>query len=274
MRILALVPEADCTRACLDAAAAAAASQQDGRVVALHVRVDPLSLTTGDEEVAIQRLRDAREGSAKQRAAGIRAHVEEWKRTAPPQLARLVTYDEVVGGEEEQVLQASRNAELLVMARPRNLDGHDAFHAAVFLSRRPLLLAPADWRPQAGADLESHVLIAWNEGEQAARAVEGAMPWLKTAAKVSILTVRKSGRNVDSAPFLESLKREGVTTQLIEADPVLGRTSARIIATAKEVGASLIVLGAYRYGSLVAWALGATTRRTIAQSEIPMMLAH
>lgn len=274
MRILALVPEADCTRACLDAAAAAAGSQREGRVVALHVRVDPLKLTTSDEEVAIQRLRDAREGTPQQRAAGTRAHVEEWKRTVPPDLARLVTYEEVVGSEEEVVLVASRNAELLVMARPRNLDGHDAFHAAIFLSGRPLLLVSADWKPQAGADIGSHVLIAWNEGEQAARAVEGAMPWLKTAAKVSILTIRKSGRNVDPARLVESLKREGVAAQLIEADPVEGRTSARIIATAKEVGASLIVLGAYRYGSLVAWALGATTRRTIAQSEIPMMLAH
>lgn len=274
MRILALVPEADCTAACLDAAAGAATSQEDGHVFALHVRVDPLRLTTSDEEVAIQRLRDAREGSASQRASETRARVEEWKRTASPELARLVTYDEIVGGEEEEVLRASRDADLLVMARPRNLDGHDAFHAAVFLSHKPLLLVPANWKVKAGSGLESHLLIAWNEGEQAARAVQGAMPWLKTAGKVSILTVRKSGQTVAAARLLESLAGEGVTAKLIEADPIEGRTSARILATAKETGATLLVLGAYRYGSLIEWALGATTRRAIAQSDIPMLLAH
>ena len=274
MRILALVPEASCARACLEAAVAAARSQADANVVALHVRVEPLKLLTSDEEVAIQRLRDGREGTAEHRADETRAHVEEWKRAAPPELSRLVSYEEVVGGEEEEVLRASRNADLLVMARPTNLDGHDAFHAAMFLSRKSLLLAPADWKSEAGAILERHILIAWKQSNQAVRAVEGAMPWLKGAAQVTVLTVRKPGQHTDPKRLLEVLSREGVEAQLIEAEPIEGRTSARILATAEEVGASLIVMGAYRYGSLVEWALGKTTHRTIAQSKVPLMLAH
>lgn len=274
MRILALVPEANCTRACLDAAAAAAGSQKGGHVVALHVRVEPLKLVTSDEEVAIQRMRDAREGTASKRASETRAHVEEWKRLAPPGLSGLVTYEEVTGSEEEEVLRASREADLLVMARPKNLDGHDAFHAAVYLSGKPLLLVPSDWKPQAGCDLGSHPLIAWKDNEQAVRAVEGAMPWLKTAATVTVLSVRKPGQPADAPRLLERLEKEGVNADLVEAEPIDGRTSARILAAARDVEASLLVLGAYRYGSLVEWAVGATTRRTIAQSRIPMILAH
>lgn len=274
MRILALVPEANCTRACLDAAAAAAGSQKGGHVVALHVRVEPLKLVTSDEEVAIQRMRDAREGTASKRALETRAHVEEWKRSASPGLSGLVTYHEVTGSEEEEVLRASREADLLVMARPKNLDGHDAFHAAVYLSGKPLLLAPSDWKPQAGSDLGSHPLIAWKENEQAVRAVEGAMPWLRTAATVTVLSVRKPGQSADASRLLELLGKEGVNADLVEAEPIDGRTSARILAAARDVEASLLVLGAYRYGSLVEWAVGATTRRTIAQSQIPMILAH
>lgn len=274
MRILALVPEASCARACLEAAVAAARSQADANVVALHVRVEPLKLLTSDEEVAIQRLRDGREGTAEHRADETRAHVEEWKRAAPPELSRLVSYEEVVGGEEEEVLRASRNADLLVMARPTNLDGHDAFHAAMFLSRKSLLLAPADWKSEAGAILERHILIAWKQSNQAVRAVEGAMPWLKGAAQVTVLTVRKPGQHTDATRLLEVLSREGVQARLIEAEPIDGRTSARILTTAEEVGASLIVMGAYRYGSLVEWALGKTTHRAIAQSKVPLMLAH
>lgn len=100
------------------------------------------------------------------------------------------------------------------------------------------------------------------------------MPWLKGAAQVTVLTVRKPGQHTDATRLLEVLSREGVQARLIEAEPIDGRTSARILTTAEEVGASLIVMGAYRYGSLVEWALGKTTHRTIAQSKVPLMLAH
>jgi nucleotide-binding universal stress UspA family protein len=271
---LALVPEASCARACLEAAVAAARSQADSQVVALHVRVEPLALLTSDEEVAIQRLRDVREGTAEHRADKTRAFIEAWKKEAPPESSGLVSYEEVVGGEEEEVLRASRQADLLVMARPSNLDGHDAFHAAVFLARKSLLLVPADWMSEPGADLERHILIAWKQSNQAVRAVDGAMAWLRKASKVTVLTVRKPGQHTDPSRLIEVLSREGVQAQLVEGQPIDGRTSAQILATAEEIRASLIVMGAYRFGSLVEWALGATTQRTIAHSRVPLMLAH
>lgn len=274
MRILALVPEASCVRACLDAAASAARSQNGAHVVALHVRVEPLELLTSDEEVAIQLMRDSREGTAQNRADETREEVKSWAQTVFPELSDIVTYEEVVGGEEEEVVRASRTADLLVMARPHNLDGHDAFHASVFLSRKSLLLAPADWAAGAGPRIERHVLVAWKQCGQAVRAVDGALPWLRKADKVTVLTVEKEGQHVDPARLLESLSREGIKAERISAQPIDGRTSARILATADEIDASLIVMGAYRFGSLIEWALGATTQRTIAQAKIPLMLAH
>lgn len=274
MWILALVPEASCARACLDAAASAARSQELAHVVALHVRVEPLKLLTSDEEVAIQRLREAREGNADKRAEEARREVEAWARNAPPELAKLVEYKEVEGGEEEEVVRASRTAELLVMARPRNLDGHDAFHAALFLARKSLLLAPENWTAEAGPKIERHVLVGWKQCGQAVRAVDGALPWLRMADKVTVLTVEKEGQHVDPTRLLETLTREGIEAKHISGQPIEGRTSARILATADEIDASLIVMGAYRFGSLIEWALGATTQRTIAQAKIPLMLAH
>jgi len=274
MWILALVPEASCARACLDAAASAAQSQDLAHVVALHVRVEPLKLLTSDEEVAIQLLRDSHEGDAEKRAGETRSEVEDWMRAAPPDLSKLVEYKEVVGGEEEEVVRASRTAELLVMARPHNLDGHDAFHAAVFLSRTSLLLAPADWTADAGPRIERHILVAWKQTGQASRAVDGALPWLRKADKVTVLTVEKEGQHVDPTRLLELLSREGIEAEHISGQPIDGRTSARILATADEIDASLIVMGAYRFGSLIEWALGATTHRTIGQAKIPLMLAH
>ena len=274
MEILALVPEAACVRACLDAAVAAARSQHNARVIALHIRVEPLKLLASDEEVAIQRLREAREGTAAKRANETRDHFHEWMRSTPPELARRVAYEETEGSEEEEVIRASQTAEILVMARPSNLDGHDAFHAAVFLARKPLLFVPPDWRSDSNTILERHVLVAWKESNQAVQAVEAAMPWLRKANKVTVLTVRKEGQPGDATKLLDALSREAVNAEWISAEPIDRRTSARILAVAEEIGASLIVMGAFRYGSFIEWALGATTQRAISQTKTPLLLAH
>lgn len=71
-QILALVPEASCTRACLEAVAAAAHIDPTAQIVALHVKVDPLHIYSSDEEVAFQRLRESQEGTAEERARDAR----------------------------------------------------------------------------------------------------------------------------------------------------------------------------------------------------------
>jgi nucleotide-binding universal stress UspA family protein len=274
MRILALIPEASCARASLAVAASAARLHPGTEIAALHVRVDPLKIFSSDEEVAFQRLREPREGTAEQRALETRRAFDDWLATVPETLARTVEYHEVAGAEEESVIRASEAADLLAMARPHNLDGHDAFHAAVFRSRKPLLLAPADWEAKAGPHIEQHMLIAWKETEQAYQAVAGALPWLRTAGRVTVLTVTKEGQPLDTAGLMALLADAGIAAEALRREPILGRTSAQIVATAAEIGASAIVMGAYRYGSIIEWALGATTKRTIAEANVPLLLAH
>jgi nucleotide-binding universal stress UspA family protein len=273
-QILALVPEASCARACLDAAAAAAHIDPTAQIVALHVKVDPLHIYSSDEEVAFQRLRESQEGTADERARDARRAFDAWLQSVPPELAARARFKEVTGAEEETVQHECRPARLLVMARPRNLDGHDAFHAAVFISRKPLLLVPASWKSEAGCRIERHILVAWRETEQAQRAVAGALPWLRKAGKVSILTVKKEGQRLGPARLADMLAADGIAADLLAAEPIGGRTSARLLATAAEIGATSLVMGAYRYGSMIEWALGATTRRTISQATIPLFLAH
>jgi nucleotide-binding universal stress UspA family protein len=133
---------------------------------------------------------------------------------------------------------------------------------------------PADWGAEADARLERHPLIAWKQSDQAVRAVDAAMPWLSKADKVTVLTVDRAGQPGDATKHLDGLPPEGVKAEWITAEPINGRTSARILATAEEIGASLIVMGAFRYGSLIEWALGATTQRAISQTKVPLLLAH
>ena len=78
--------------------------------------------------------------------------------------------------------------DVIVLGRP----GHDlkgsrmtTLEAALFESGRPILLAPPSPRPQMG----TNVLIAWNCSTEQARATAFAMPLLKQASRVVVLTV-------------------------------------------------------------------------------------
>ncbi len=274
MRLLALIPEASCTRACLDAAAAAAGIDPAARIEALHVKVDPRVAGRLDEEVALYQARDHYEGSADERARATWAEFEAWIATAPPEIASRIDRREVAGCEQTTVVREASGTGLLVMARPHDLDGHDALYAALFMSGKPLLLVPGNWKSQAGASLERHMLIAWKPTVQARRAVAGALPWLRYADKVTVLTVTKRGEHDDPSELLALLAREGVTASALKGEAINGRTSARILAAAGELAASCIVMGAYRHDPLVEWVLGATTRRVFADTPLPVLTAH
>lgn len=275
MRLLALIPEASCARACLEAAAAAAGINPEAWIEVLHVKVDPLVAGRIDEEVAFYRVRDHIEGSScDERARAVWAAVDAWTATAPFEIARRLVPREIAGREEETVLHESWCANLLVMARPHNIDGHDALHAAIFRSGKPLLLAPGNWTAEAGGRLERHMLIAWKPTDQARRAVAGALPWLCRAGQVTVLTVTKHGQTPDPGELLDLLESEGIGAEPAAGEAIEGRTSARILATAADLDASCLVMGAYRHNPLVEWVLGATTRRVLTDAAIPLFLAH
>jgi hypothetical protein len=78
MRLLAILVGAERAPACLDAATSAARAMPDASVEALHVVVDPEKIIRASEEIEIQRTREAREGTANDRAKAIHAAFVAW----------------------------------------------------------------------------------------------------------------------------------------------------------------------------------------------------
>ena len=75
-----------------------------------------------------------------------------------------------------------------VVGRPGTEDGAPrmtTFETALFESGRPILLAP----PIAPATLGEAILIAWNGSTETARAVAFAMPFLRQAKRIRVISV-------------------------------------------------------------------------------------
>lgn len=146
--------------------------------------------------------------------------------------------------------------------------------ALVMQAGRPIFVVP----PKAGRLDLSSVLIGWKDTREARRAVHDALPLLGRAREVNVVeVVERGGDRLDAlarvADVVAWLGRHG-----IEASHMVpsGTDDApeRLEETADQVGASLIVAGAYGHSRLGEWMFGGVSRDLLAHARRCALLAH
>lgn len=144
--------------------------------------------------------------------------------------------------------------------------------AVIFGSGRPTILVPGGARPGSIDD----VAIAWDGSRVAARAVADATALMRTAARISVLTV------IDEKPLDEnagerladSLRRHGLNAQAVPVRSDHGEISATLQAHALELGAGLLVMGGYGHSRIRDFVLGGATRGMLSDLRLPVLLSH
>jgi nucleotide-binding universal stress UspA family protein len=144
--------------------------------------------------------------------------------------------------------------------------------AGLFESGRPVLIAPPTPQPRMG----TNVLVAWNCSTEQARVTASAMPILKRANRVIVLTVE--GGAAVPGPTGEQLCRY-LRLNEVPAKPLSvglnGRLTGEVIlAHAKALGCDLLIKGAYTQSRLRQMIFGGTTRYILNNSELPVLMAH
>ena len=143
--------------------------------------------------------------------------------------------------------------------------------SALFESGRPVLIAP----PEAPRSLATNIMIAWNRSTEQARATAFAMPLLKRAERVTILTVESA---TVAGPSGEDLARSLAAHGIIAATITLASSKANagdtILKKAAELGCDLIVKGAYTQSRLRQMIFGGTTRHILTNANLPVLMAH
>ncbi|MGA2894887.1 MAG: universal stress protein [Xanthobacteraceae bacterium] len=165
--------------------------------------------------------------------------------------------------------------DMIVLARPGDewqSPSMITLESALFESGRPVLIAP----PTAPPSLGTNILIAWNNSTEQARTMADAMPLLRGAQRITILTVE--GATVagpSGEQMAHSLKMNGVAAETVTMKPG-GKRSAgdTILAKAEELGCDLIVKGAYTQSRLRQMIFGGTTRHILANAKLPVLMAH
>jgi nucleotide-binding universal stress UspA family protein len=173
----------------------------------------------------------------------------------------------------------ARYADLTVVGQ--GIDLRDAPYDLAFLPEelalgvgRPVLVVP---RYGAFDTVGERVLIAWNGSREATRAVHDAIPLLKRATKVTVLSIdpeHDSGSREPSADIALHLARHGVAAEAASTVGLDIGVGDLLLSRAADLGADLIVMGAYGHSRVREMVLGGATRHMLQHMTVPVLMSH
>ncbi|GAB3464802.1 universal stress protein [Massilia terrae] len=140
---------------------------------------------------------------------------------------------------------------------------------------RPVLLVP---RTDPKPDRISSVLLAWDGSKEASYAMSGALPLLRGASEVNVVALAARDEEVqefrDQQPaLLDFLRRHEISPGFHIRD-LRGDTGRQLLDLAAELNAGLLVMGCYGHSRMRELYMGGASRTVLADTTIPVLLAH
>jgi len=170
-----------------------------------------------------------------------------------------------------------RFSDLVVLPRPYqdNPEATTLVEACLFAAERPVLMIPKGCKaPDAGG----HVLLGWNDGDEALAAVRAALPLLEQADMADICIIdpprHAADRSDPGGAMAQYLMRHGTKSEVA----VLAKTETHVgdilLRRAKDVGAQMIVSGAYGHSRLREAVFGGATRDLLEAADLPILMSR
>ena len=181
-------------------------------------------------------------------------------------------YDGDVAGT---IVQRSQLSDLVVVSQADNARGHrprpQLLVADIALHvRTPVLAVPIAAPAFNPGGL---AMIAWNGSPEAGHAVRAALPMLKMASRVQVVTFDEN-EETSKDDVQQYLAAHGIATEcaIQHLDGKSVGEALCLAATTRD--AAFVVMGAYGHSRLREAVLGGVSRHMMAQSTVPLLLAH
>jgi nucleotide-binding universal stress UspA family protein len=261
-------------------AAVALQSRSDAHLIGLHVvplvtipAIVPFEVTGEIIEVQKKVLDDEarRVAAIYKEATSTVALPYEWREI------RASHYDVV------RIVDAhARSADLIVAGRPDGSGGHylptDVTEDLMMEAGRPILVVPPGGGRGQSSEIGGRILLAWNESREAARATFDAIPFLRAAKEVRILTINpphaKGDPELPGAEIAAALARHGVRVEAaVSIAPGLP-VSEELMNRVNDLGCDMVVMGGYGHSRLGELVFGGATREMLRRCPVPMLISH
>jgi len=145
----------------------------------------------------------------------------------------------------------------------------------ILTSGRPTIVLP----PRCTATPIRRILVGWNAGREATRAVADALPLLVRADTVEVLVVDRNGHfaghgEEPGADVARHLARHGAQVEVRQLSSGGKDVGRLLLSRAAAFRADLIVIGAYGHSHLSEWIFGGVTRTALREAELPVLISR
>ena len=150
----------------------------------------------------------------------------------------------------------------------------DFVESVLLACGRPALVVPHIGAP---ATIGDTVAIAWKETPEAARAVTAALPFLRRAKRVYVLSWGEEpapgvgGKPLDLERYLQA---HGVSFTWDRAGAERQQIGELLLSRAFDFGADLLVMGCYGHSRAREWILGGASRTILESMTLPVLMVH
>lgn len=131
--------------------------------------------------------------------------------------------------------------------------------------------------PYAGKfdEFGTHILVGWNNTREAARALKGAMPFMKKANKVTLLSINPTeDQTYENDAALQHLKRHGVNAELKVGHWKNVDVGNALLDSLVDLNADMLVMGAYGHSRIREMILGGATKEILGHMTAPVLFSH
>ena len=154
--------------------------------------------------------------------------------------------------------------------------GRHQLEEVVFASGRPVIALPASWSVKT---LGMRVLVAWDGGREAARAVFDALPLLLKAVAVRLVSVQgflddPVRQFTPGDDIAATLSRHGVKVETQTFRATRGSVKEELKVQALDFGADLGVMGCYGHSRFREQILGGVSRSMLRDIPFPLLLSN
>jgi nucleotide-binding universal stress UspA family protein len=253
--------------------AIALAEQHEAHLVALHVRPNfyipaapdfPMPASYFEEQEA-EIDANAAKARAKFDAAVRKSNIaSEWR--------------EGQGFPSDVVRRQARYADLLIVGQ-NNPDANgqcqDLPDGVLLTTGRPTLVVPYAMPVTSFA---RNVMIAWDDGAAATRAVHDAIPLIAKGAKVAVVAVNPKDTGdhgpIPCADICLHLARHGLNAEARSLTAPDAEAGDLLLAYASDNGCDLLVMGAYGHSRMREIVFGGVTAQLLRNMTLPVLMSH
>jgi nucleotide-binding universal stress UspA family protein len=180
----------------------------------------------------------------------------------------------------DEIISHGKSADIILASAtdPSEVSGVelDCIERVLVGAGRPLLVLPRSNEHVLNLD---RIVIGWNGGREAARAVFDALPLLQAAKSVDVMCVdsKNEERVTPEQPgrrIVATLERHKVKAHAKTMESGGESAGKALLKHAKEIDAGLIVMGAYGHSRLREFVFGGATRHVLDDMTSPVLMSH